>query len=130
MVMTISELARGAAVGVETVRYYQRLGLLFDPRPGKLHGGGRRHYGDDDLRRLRFVRSAQRAGFTLAEIADLLAPDRARSEVRTIARARVEQLDRQIASLQAARGWLNELASECAKGGAGPCPIIAAFESP
>ncbi len=129
MTMTISELARGAAVGVETVRFYQRRGLLFDPRPGQLRGGGQRHYGEVDLRRLRFVRSAQRAGFTLAEIADLLAPDRVRTEVRTIARARIENLDRQIAELKAARGWLDELANECAKGGPGPCPIIAAFEA-
>ncbi|MGB7655696.1 MAG: MerR family transcriptional regulator [Novosphingobium sp.] len=128
--MTISELARNAAVGVETVRFYQRRGLLFDPRPGQMRGGGRQHYADEDLKRLRFIRSAQRAGFTLAEIADLLAPDRARSEVRAIASARIDNLDRQIAEMQAARGWLHDLASECAKGGAGPCPIIAAFESP
>ena len=127
MAMTISELARNAAVGVETVRFYQRRGLLFDPRPGQLRGAGRKHYADEDLKRLRFIRSAQRAGFTLTEIADLLAPVRARSEVRAIANARIENLDRQIAEMQAAREWLNELASECAKGRAGPCPIIAAF---
>lgn len=130
MAMTISELARNASVGVETVRFYQRRGLLFDPRPGQLRGGGRHHYAEEDLRRLRFIRSAQRAGFSLTEIAELLAPDRARSEVRAIAGARIEKLDQQIAEMQAARGWLHELASECAKGGAGPCPIIAAFERP
>ncbi|HUQ13986.1 MAG TPA: MerR family transcriptional regulator, partial [Novosphingobium sp.] len=66
--LTISELARAGGVGVETVRYYQRRGLLDDPRPQRGGTAGRRHYGDDDARRLRFVRAAQRGGFTLSEI--------------------------------------------------------------
>jgi MerR family mercuric resistance operon transcriptional regulator len=127
MALTISELARGGGVGVETVRFYQRRGMLFDPRPGAMRGSGRRHYGDDDLRRLRFIRSAQRAGFTLEEISELIAPERTREEAREIARGRIATLDAQIGELRAARAWLGELAEECAKGGAGPCPIIAAF---
>ena len=60
MAMTISELARGAGVGVETVRFYQRKGLLFDPKPSQIAGSkGRRHYGEDEARRLSFIRSAQ-----------------------------------------------------------------------
>ena len=129
MALTISELARAGGVGVETVRYYQRRGLLHDPRPGTIRGGGRRHYSDEDLRKLRFIRSAQRAGFSLAEIAALVAPERTRAEARQLARARIARLDLQIAELEAARGWLGELARECAKGGTGPCPIIAAFDS-
>ena len=70
--MSISQLARSAGVGVETVRYYQRRGLLSDPRPQTTGVSGIRHYGPDELRRLRFVRSAQAAGFTLEEIAELL----------------------------------------------------------
>ncbi|MBS0483188.1 MAG: MerR family DNA-binding protein [Proteobacteria bacterium] len=133
MALTISEFARGGGVGVETVRYYQRRGLLTDPRPGSAHGsgrreGGRRHYSDEDLRRLRFIRSAQRAGFSLDEISGLVAPERTRPEVRSLARARIAKLDAQITELQAARKWLAELAQECAAGGPGPCPIIAAFE--
>ncbi len=127
MTLTISELARGGGVGVETVRFYQRRGLLFDPRPGALRGSGRRHYGEDDLRRLRFIRSAQRAGFTLEEIGELIAPDRTRAEARALAEARIAKLDEQIAELQSAREWLGTLASECATSGEGPCPIIAAF---
>ena len=69
---TIGGLAKAAGVGVETVRYYQRRGLL--PEPPRPHGEVRR-YGDDDVRRLRFIRSAQAAGFTLAEIGELIALD-------------------------------------------------------
>lgn len=63
--MTIAGLARAGGVGVETVRYYQRRGLLKTPeRPDSAgHGGSVRHYGDQDVRRLRFIRSAQAAGF-------------------------------------------------------------------
>ncbi len=128
MAMTISELAGAGGVGVETVRYYQRRGLIFDPRAGSLRGTGRRHYSDEDLRRLRFIRSAQRAGFTLEEIGSLIAPERTRCEARTLAEERIRKLDAQIRELQGARAWLGDLAQECAKDDAGPCPIIAAFD--
>lgn len=131
MAMTISELARGGGVGVETVRFYQRRGLLPDPKPGSgIAAPGRRHYGEEESRRLRFIRAAQRAGFTLEEIGDLLALDRTddRARARAMANARIAALDEKIAELQAARRSLEGLARECAKGGKGPCPIIAAFE--
>jgi MerR family mercuric resistance operon transcriptional regulator len=130
MVMTISELARSSQVGVETVRFYQRRGLLFDPRPGLSHGGsGRRHYSEADLHRLRFIRAAQRAGFTLEEIGELLALDGSddRVKVRQMARTRIAALDERIAELQSARQALEMLAGECAMSDKGPCPIIAAF---
>jgi len=128
--MSISQLARSAGVGVETVRYYQRRGLLPDPQPQKTGARGIRHYGPDDERRLRFIRSAQAAGFTLKEIAELLHLDSSqdRARAREMARARIEALDAKIAELQRAREALSRLAKECASGGKGPCPIIAAFE--
>ncbi|MFC0589277.1 MerR family transcriptional regulator [Novosphingobium aquiterrae] len=128
MAKTISELARAGGVGVETVRYYQRRGLLFDPKAGSLQGAGRRHYSDDHVARLRFIRAAQRAGFTLDEIHGLLAPEMTRVQVRAIAQARMTKLDDSIAELQAARNWLGTLARECAASDKGPCPIITAFE--
>jgi len=131
MALTISELARSAGVGVETVRFYQRKGLLFDPRPAALGTPpGRRHYGDDEMRRLRFIRGAQRAGFTLEEIRELLELDRSndRARARAMARARIVELDARIAELETARRALEGLARECARSGEGPCPIIAAFE--
>ncbi|MGV3769387.1 MAG: MerR family transcriptional regulator, partial [Sphingobium phenoxybenzoativorans] len=70
MRMTIARLAKAGGVGVETVRYYQRRGLLMEPaRPDS---GGFRSYDDAGVRRLRFSRQAQAAGFTLEEIGDLL----------------------------------------------------------
>jgi MerR family transcriptional regulator, mercuric resistance operon regulatory protein len=128
--MTISELAKSAGVGVETVRYYQRRGLLPDPRPQRSGTSGIRHYGSDEARRLRFVRSAQAAGFTLDEIAELLRLDSSdeRPRARAMARGRIAALDARIAELQRARQALSRLARECAAGAEGPCPIIAAFE--
>jgi MerR family mercuric resistance operon transcriptional regulator len=128
--MTISELARAGGVGVETVRFYQRKGLLPDPRPGQAAGmKGRRHYGTAEVGRLRFIRSAQRAGFTLDEIAELLELDSSndRARARAMAQARLAELDARIAELETARKALARLARECAAGGVGPCPIIEAF---
>ena len=128
--MSISQLARSAGVGVETVRYYQRRGLLDDPRPHKTGVSGIRHYGPDEARRLRFIRMAQAAGFTLEEIAELLHLDSTddRPRAREMARARIAALDAKIAELEKARQSLARLAKDCAAGGKGPCPIIASFE--
>lgn len=129
--MSIAELARGAGVGVETVRYYQRRGLLSDPRPKRTGAAGVRHYGPDDARRLGFIRSAQAAGFTLHEIAELLRLDSSgdRPRAREMARERIAALDAQIEALEKARRSLSKLARECAASDKGPCPIIASFES-
>jgi MerR family mercuric resistance operon transcriptional regulator len=129
---TIAGLARAGGVGVETVRYYQRRGLLDTPeRPGGggLSGGVRR-YGDDDVRRLRFIRAAQAAGFTLEQIGELLALDAGedRARARELARARLASLDAKIAELETARAALWRLAGACASSDTGPCPIIASFE--
>ena len=128
--MSISQLATSAGVGVETVRYYQRRGLLADPRPQKTGVTGIRHYGLDEIRRLKFIRSAQAAGFTLEEIAELLRLDSTgdRPRAREMAKSRIEALDERIAELQRARQSLAKLAKECGAGGKGPCPIIASFE--
>ena len=124
---TIGGLARAAGVGVETVRYYQRRGLL--PEPARPPGEVRR-YGEEDLRRLRFIRSAQAAGFTLNEIGELLALDAAddRARARALAEARVAALDATIEQLLEARNALAGLATACAKKDGGNCPILSAFE--
>jgi len=124
---TIAGLAKAGGVGVETVRYYQRRGLLGTPAKGD----GIRRYGVDDIRRLRFIRAAQAAGFTLDQIAELLALDAGedRARARELARGQIAALDARIAELGAARASLVKLAKECGAGSAGPCPIIAAFES-
>ena len=124
---TIARLAAAGGVGVETIRYYQRRGLL--PEPQKL--GATRRYGPGDVERLRFIRHAQAAGFTLEEIGELLALDATddRARARALATARVKALDDQIRKLKRARDALKRLAVECAGGGQGPCPILSAFDS-
>jgi MerR family mercuric resistance operon transcriptional regulator len=117
---------------VETVRYYQRRGLLETPsRPGGAgYGGGVRRYGDEDVKKLRFIRSAQAAGFTLEQISELLALDATedRARARSLAKERIAALDAKIAELGEARDALSRLAKECGAGSSGPCPIIQAFE--
>lgn len=130
--LTVSELARAGGVGVETVRYYQRQGLM--PRPPQLGrpGAGIRHYGERDVHRLNFIRGAQAAGFKLKEIARLLELEQSddRAEVRQIARQRVAILDEEIAAMQRARNALERLAGQCERTAKGrPCPILDAFDS-
>lgn len=129
--MTIAGLAREGGVGVETVRFYQRRGLLEEPEKygGSPIAGGIRRYGPEHVRRLRFIRSAQSAGFTLAEIGTLLALDATeqRERVYNLATARLASLDTKIGELQRARGALAHLTRSCAAGMSGPCPIIDAF---
>lgn len=133
MQLTIGKLARAGGVGVETVRYYQRRGLMGTPprSGGDGWGGGIRRYDENDVRRLTFIRSAQASGFTLEEIAELLALEASndRARVRALARQRIEALDEKIAQMTHARAALARLADRCAASDGGPCPILAAFES-
>nr|WP_314070824.1 MerR family transcriptional regulator [uncultured Roseococcus sp.] len=124
--LAIGGLAAAGGVGVETIRFYQRKGLLGTPA----RGGGVRHYGREDVRRLRFIRQAQAAGFTLEEIRALLGLDAGedRGRARELAKTRIEALNAKIADLQRARNALRRLASECAEGSTGPCPILASFD--
>lgn len=128
-VMTIGKLADAGGVGVETVRYYQRRGLLREPERAGNYAGVRR-YDEADARRLRFIRSAQAAGFTLEQIGELLSLDATddRARARALAAERMAALDAKIAELTAARAALSRLANECARGDAGPCPILSAFD--
>lgn len=132
MQLTIGKLAAAGDVGVETVRYYQRRGLMGTPARsgGDGWGGGIRRYDEDDLRRLKFIRAAQGAGFTLDEIGELLALEASddRVRVRTLARQRIDVLDEKIVQMTATRAALARLADQCAASDKGPCPILAAFE--
>ena len=114
-------------MGVETVRYYQRRGLLPEPArpPGEI-----RRYGEGDVKRLRFVRRAQAAGFTLEQIGELLALDRTddRARVRELASERLAALETRIAELDQSRAALERLRGACASGRKGPCPILDAFD--
>jgi len=131
-VRTIAGLAREGGVGVETIRFYQRRGLLPTPERWSRDGIGTgiRRYGDEDVRRLKFIRSAQTAGFTLEQIKELLSLDAGedRARARELAAERLAALDRTIADLEQARAGLRRLAGACASTDSGPCPIIAAFQ--
>jgi MerR family mercuric resistance operon transcriptional regulator len=132
MQLTIGKLAAAGGVGVETIRYYQRRGLMGTPARsgGDGWGSGIRRYDADDVRRLKFIRSAQTSGFTLDEISELLELDQSddRPRVRALARQRIEVLDEKISQMTETRAALARLADQCAKSDKGPCPILAAFD--
>ncbi len=121
-----SELAKRAGVNVETVRFYERTGLL--PEPPRTPSGYRR-FSPDAIRVVRFVKRAQELGFSLTEIKDLLSlrarPGATCEDVRRRAEAKIHDVDAKIRSLQAVRRALKRLAAECS--GRGPveaCPIL------
>ncbi len=122
--LTISRLARAVGVGVETIRFYQREGLLDEPPQGQ---GRIRHYGADHVERLQFIRRAKLAGFSVREIAELVTLDksRERQRVRALAAAKLDALGRQIEDLRQAHEALRHLVHMCESEDAGAsCPII------
>jgi MerR family mercuric resistance operon transcriptional regulator len=123
---TIGRFAAAAGVGVETVRFYQRRGLL----PVPSGAGGYRDYDAAMAARLGFIRTAQAAGFTLAQIKELLALDGTgeRARVRALAEERLEDIEARLSALETARRSLRALLHDChtAPGGT-PCPIIQSF---
>lgn len=123
--LTIGKLATAGGVGVETIRFYQRRGLLGTPA----RDAGIRRYGSDELRRLRFIKQAQSAGFTLEQIKELLDLDASDDRVRAreLANQRIAVLDAKIEELKQARDALKRLARECGSGSPGACPILKSF---
>jgi DNA-binding transcriptional MerR regulator len=111
--LTISGLAQSAGVGVETVRFYERRGLL--NRPG---GSARRRYTEDSAHRLALIRRAKGLGFTLAEISDLLdaADGRSAEDILGAARAKLGQVEAELRALHATRCRLTRLVHACAAG--------------
>ena len=128
MDFTIAGLAREANVGVETVRFYERRGLIAQP---KRTDGAYRRYGSDHVRRIRFVKRAQELGFTLDEIESLLKLEDGadRRSIQKIAGERLDQVRTRIADLRRIESTLKHLLDDCKKGGAPYCPIIGAIAS-
>ena len=123
----IGQLARRGGVGIDTVRYYERNGLLA-PR-GRLASGYRR-YGELELARLRFIRRAQALGFTLKEVKELLALSAQRdvARVKRSAQAKLRDVDTRIADLTRVRDGLAKLIEACpGHGRAADCPILRAL---
>lgn len=125
---TIGTLAQAAVVNVETIRFYQRKGLI--PAPDRPQGGIRRYQGTD-LARVRFIKSAQRLGFSLEEISELLTlEDGARcSEARHLAERKLADVRGRLADLQRIDSVLTTLIARCcAARGKVRCPLIASLQ--
>src|SRR5882724_10745028 len=128
--LTIGEVAERARVHIETLRYYERRGLVASP-PRSI--ANYRLYPEDAMRRVRFIKRAQELGFTLKEIKELLslraAPEAGCAEVPAHAEVKIKDIDERIGSLTAMRRVLAKLVAECA--GEGPltaCPILDTLE--
>ena len=124
--IAIGELSRRTGCNVETIRYYERIGLL--PQPHR-QGGRFRRYQADDVARLRFIRRARQLGFALDEVRALIAlagadGDAARADVRGLAAAHVAEIRTKIADLQAMERVLTDAICECECGEQPRCPII------
>jgi MerR family mercuric resistance operon transcriptional regulator len=125
--LTIGAFAREAGVNVETVRFYQRKGLL--PEPDKPYGSIRR-YGDSDVARVRFVKSAQRLGFSLDEVAQLLRLQDGLhcNEARELAEQKLDDVRARLSDLRRIEQALSRLVRECrALKGKVSCPVIASL---
>ncbi|MCB0345367.1 MAG: MerR family transcriptional regulator [Bdellovibrionales bacterium] len=127
--LTIGKVAKLADVGIETIRFYEKQGLLAKPmrRPS-----GYRVYRDDDVSCLRFIRRAKLLGFTLKEIKELLSVRDGRkknSATLTIAKQKVSDIEEKILSLQKMKAALEALTSSCDHSEAGDkCPLLTALE--
>ena len=128
--MRIGDVATRAGVNVETLRYYERRGILRSPRRSAT---GYREYPSDTVRLIRFIKRAQELGFTLDEIEDLIAmrqtPSKRRDKVRELATAKLRAIDEKIARLHAMRDALSPLLDECAcNAKTVTCPILEALD--
>ncbi|HXS61938.1 MAG TPA: MerR family transcriptional regulator [Streptosporangiaceae bacterium] len=127
--MTIGKFAAAQGVSVETIRFYQRRGLLAQP---ERVGSGFREYTEDDLWRLAFIRRAQQLGFTLGEIAELLGPAQARSadDILRAAQAKLSSVGEQLAELAELQCRLRRLVQVCAHGSRDDCVALHLGELP
>lgn len=128
--LTISRLARLGGVNLETIRYYEREGLL--PRPPRTRSGYR-IFPNDAARRLRFIKRAQQLGFSLTEIRELLTlrlkPGTKRDQIRARAEAKISDIEHKIETLAAMKRALAQLTTQCS--GCGPitdCPILESLD--
>ncbi len=129
--LKIGQLAQRGGVGVETVRFYERQGLIDEP---PRRASGYRQYAPKTVARLRFIRRAKELGFSLVEIKELLdlrvSPEISTAEVKRTALAKIADLEERIATLESMKRALEEITAACSgEGPAGSCPILDALES-
>jgi len=128
--LTMGQVAKQAGVGVETVRFYERKGLIQEP---PRRDSGYRQYPPEAVRRIRFIKRAQELGFSLKEITELLSlrvdPHTTCRDVKRRTEAKIANVDEKLADLQRIKKALTELSAACS--GTGPtsqCPILDALE--
>ncbi len=124
--MTISQLARESSVNLETIRYYERRGLI--PKPPR-NASGYRQYSQEDIARTKFIKRAQALGFSLKEISEILSlrmePGTTCGDIKARVEAKIDEVEQKIADLRQMRKALLKLVSKCTgKGPVGQCPIL------
>jgi MerR family copper efflux transcriptional regulator len=129
--LTIGQLAKQGGVNLETIRYYERRGIL--PHPPRT-SAGYRAFSNASVRRLRFIKRAQVLGFSLREIAELLMlrarPGRSCATVQAKAKAKIADIDTKLQHLSAMRGALTRLVATCARRGTtSACPILNSLDT-
>lgn len=128
--LSIGQVAEAAGVGVETVRFYQRQGLIAEP---PREGTRRRRYPGETISRIRLIRGAQNLGFSLKEIEELMAlriaPGTSKGEIKARAQQKVEEIEEKMRDLQRMRDSLLKLIGSCeGTGTVEDCPILNAFD--
>lgn len=129
--LTIGQLAKKTKVNVETVRYYERRGLISEPPRRE---SGYRQYSQDAVSRIQFIKHAKELGFSLKEISELLSlrvdPDTDCGDVRKRAEAKIQEIEEKILALQRMKEALTKLAASCrGQGPTSECPILDALNS-
>jgi len=129
--LTIGEVAERAKVHIETLRYYERRGLIERPRRSV---SNYRLYPEDAVQRVRFIKRAQELGFSLKDIKDLLslriAPEAECGEIRAHVEAKIKDIEEKVSALMAMKSALSKLVTECS--GEGPlteCPILESLDT-
>ncbi|VAW01507.1 Heavy metal resistance transcriptional regulator HmrR [hydrothermal vent metagenome] len=124
----IGEMSRATAVNIETIRYYERIGVM--PKPDRT-AGGNRQYSHDQLKRLFFIRRCRDLGFSLSEVRALLAmvdgQDFSCSQVHEMTIAHLGTIRQKLTSLQQLEKTLQQMAATCSKGDVPECPVIDAL---
>ncbi len=128
--LTIGQVADETGVGVETVRFYQRTGLIEEP---PREGTKRRRYAPETVGRIRFIRGAQNLGFSLKEVRELLdlrvVPGTSKAEIKAQAETKAAEIEEKMRDLQRMRDTLMKLIGACDGGGTlDDCPILEAFD--
>ncbi len=129
-ILTIGQLAKSASVGVETIRFYEREGLMFKPERS---AAGYRLYPQDAIKRIRFIQRAKEVGFTLKEIKELLQlrmqADVSCQDIQRKAETKITDIEHKLAELQRMKKALQQLADRCASNAiTSDCPILDALE--